>query len=365
MHSLKTCDIMTLAGTRPEVIKLSLFVKQFEDFNHTYVYTGQHFSTNMKDVFFNEFGSSPDIDLAVNSSNVMTIKSKISKLLADIKPTFLVVYGDTNSSLAGALAAKETGTKLIHIEAGLRSFDMRMPEERNRIKIDHLSDHLFCPTSISRDYLHYENITKNIYVMGNLIVDVCKKISQKNKIKNLTLPLDFILLTLHRTENVDDIETLVSLQKKIQEIGHYQIVFPIHPRTKKLLESHNIKLPTNVIMIDPLGYTEFISLLNQSRLVLTDSGGLQEEAIILKKPCITLRHTTERPETILMGSNRLYPLLNNHEIFAKLVDEMFHVTPSRHPYGSEVAIKISNKIKDILAQEAKNMNGNKKQIVIK
>ena len=351
MNPLKNCDVMTLAGTRPEVIKLSLFVKQFKDVNHTYVYTGQHYSANMKDVFFDEFDSVPDIDLAVNSSDVMVIKSKISKLLLDVKPKFLIVYGDTNSSLAGALAAKETGIKLIHIEAGLRSFDMRMPEERNRIKIDHLSDHLFCPTSISKEYLHYENITKNVYVMGNLIVDVCQKITQIKNVKNLNLPQDYILLTLHRTENVDDIEVLSTLQKKLQEIGHYQIVFPVHPRTKKLLESHNIKLPTNVIMIDPLGYTEFISLMNHSRLVLTDSGGLQEEAIILKKPCITLRHTTERPETVLMGSNRLYPLLKNQEDFANLVDEMFHTAPSQHPYGSTVAVKISNKIKTILNEE--------------
>jgi UDP-N-acetylglucosamine 2-epimerase len=352
MDRLKNCDIVTLAGTRPEVIKLSLFVKQFSDFNHVYAFTGQHFSSNMKDIFFDEFETTPDIDLGINSSDVTAIKSKISKLLQDIKPSFLIVYGDTNSSLAGALAAKETGTKLIHIEAGLRSFDMRMPEERNRIKIDHLSDYLFCPTSISKDYLAYENITKNVYVMGNLIVDVCKKISQLKNIEKFNLPMDYILLTLHRTENVDDVEILLSLQKKIQEIGHYHLVFPVHPRTRKLLESHKIKIPTNVKMIDPLGYTEFISLVNNSRLVLTDSGGLQEEAIILKKPCITLRHTTERPETILMGSNRLYPLLKNQENFANLVDEMFQVTPQIHPYGSEVAIKISDKIKAIL-NEAK------------
>jgi len=348
MNPLKICDIMTLAGTRPEVIKLSLFVKQFSDFNHTYVYTGQHYSKNMKDIFFDELDSSPDIDLAIHSSNVMTIKSKMLKLLQDVKPSILVVYGDTNSTLAGALAAKETGTKLVHIEAGLRSFDMRMPEELNRIKTDHLSNYLFCPTSISKDYLRYENITKNVYVMGNLIADVCKKISQVNNIKKFNLPKDFLLLTLHRTENVDDIDTLLNLQKILQEVGHYHIVFPVHPRTKKILNSHNIKLPTNVMMIDPLGYTEFISLLNNSRLVLTDSGGVQEESIILKKPCITLRQTTERPETILMGSNRLFPLLKNQENFADVVDEMFQIKFSQHPYGSSVAIKISNKIKTIL-----------------
>jgi len=347
MNSLKNYDIITLAGTRPEVIKLSLFVKQFSDFNHAYVYTGQHYSNNMRDVFFAEFDSLPDIDLAVNSSDVMKIKSKVLQLLQVTKPSLLIVYGDTNSSLAGALAAKETGTKLVHIEAGLRSFDMRMPEEVNRIKIDHLSEYLFCPTDISKNYLQYENITKNVYVLGNLVVDVCKNINLENNNK-FNFPKDFILLTLHRTENVDDLDTLLSLQKKLQEIGHYQIIFPVHPRTKKLLQSHNIKFPTNVILIDPLGYTEFMGLVHKSRLVLTDSGGLQEEAIILKKPCITFRNTTERPETILMGANRLYPLLKNQESFGDLVDEMYSVTISQQPYGSSVAIKISNEIKSIL-----------------
>ena len=350
MNSLKNCDIMTLAGTRPEVIKLSLFVKQFSGFNHTYVYTGQHYSENMKDIFFDELDSSPDLDLAVHSSDVKTIQVKILNLLKATKPLILIVYGDTNSSLAGALAAKELGIKLVHIEAGLRSFDMRIPEEINRIRIDHLSDYLFCPTSISKDYLRYENITKNVYVMGNLIADVCEKIKTSGNIKRFKLPKDFLLLTLHRKENVDDIDTLLILQQKIKEIGHYQIVFPLHPRTKKLLDSHNIKLPTNVMMIDPVGYTEFIGLLKKCKLVLTDSGGVQEESIILKKPCITLRHTTERPETILMGSNRLFPLIKNQENIADLIDGMFEIKLSQHPYGSSVAVKISNKIKTILKE---------------
>jgi UDP-N-acetylglucosamine 2-epimerase (non-hydrolysing) len=343
----KNCDVMTLAGTRPELIKLSLFVKQFTDLDHAYVYTGQHYSKNMRDIFFDEFDSLPDVDLSLNTSDVMKIKSGVVELLQATKPSLLIVYGDTNSSLAGALAAKETDTKLVHIEAGLRSFDMRMPEEVNRIRIDNLSNYLFCPTSISREYLQYENITKNVYVMGNLIVDVCKKINMGN-IEKFNLPKDFILLTLHRKENVDDVETLLKLQQKLQEIGQYQVVFPVHPRTTNLLKTNNIKFPTNVILIEPLGYSEFIGLLNKSKLVLTDSGGLQEEAIILKKPCITFRNTTERPETILLGANRLYPLLKNQENFANLVDAMYFTKISEHPYGDSVAVKISNKIKTII-----------------
>ena len=348
MMKSKKCDVMTLAGTRPEVIKLSKFVNQFSDFNHMYVYTGQHYSKNMRDIFFDELDSFPDIDLAINSSNIERIKSRVKKLLQEVKPSILVVYGDTSSTLAGALAAHETGTKLVHIEAGLRSFDMRMPEEHNRIKTDQLSDYLFCPTEISRDYLRYENITKNVYVMGNLIADVCEKISDESNFEKFDVPKDFLLLTMHRAENVDDVQALFFIKNKLEEIGHHQIIFPIHPRTKKTLDSFNIKLPTNVKMIDPVGYTEFIGLMKKSRLVLTDSGGVQEEAAILKKPCITLRHTTERPETILIGSNRLFPLLKNQQNFADIVDEMFEVKISKHPYGNSVATKMADKIKDIL-----------------
>ena len=348
--SLEKCDILTIAGTRPEVIKLSELVKQLNHYRHVYAYTGQHYSENMKDIFFDELDSSSDIDLCCNTSDIEIIKYKIIDLISKIKPSLMIVYGDTNSSLAGALAATETKTKLIHIEAGLRSFDMRMPEERNRIKIDRLADYLFCPTTLSREYLRFEGIKENVFVTGNLIVDVCQKFARLDLKARNNFDEDFILLTLHRAENVDDINALKILVIRLKEISHCKIIFPIHPRTKKNLEVNKIELPQNVITIDPVGYLDFLSLLKKTKLVLTDSGGVQEEAIILGKPCITLRHTTERSESILMGANRLYPLLQNSEDFVSVVEEMLNIQVRDHPYGKSVTFKTVNIIKNIILQ---------------
>lgn len=342
---------MTLAGTRPEVIKLSEFVKQFINYKHSYVYTGQHFSSNMKDIFFDELNSLPDVNLQCNTSDVEIMRHRIEDLLNKMKPSLLVVYGDTNSTLAGSLAAKQTKTTLVHIEAGLRSFDLRMPEEKNRIRTDQLSDYLLCPTSLSKEFLAYEGITTNVSITGNLIVDVCKKFSSMVRPKS-DLPQKYLLLTLHRAENVDDPASLMILRNKLSEISEYKVIFPIHPRTKKNLHAHNIDLPGNVITIDPVGYLEFLTLLKTCMLVLTDSGGVQEEAIILQKPCITLRHTTERWETILIGANRLYPLIvsSNNENFEKVIKQMLEKPILHHPYGESVTSKTVNKIKDILSE---------------
>lgn len=348
--SSKKCDILTLAGTRPEVIKLSELVRQFNCGKHVYAYTGQHYSENMKDIFFDELDSKADIDLRCNTSEIGIIQDRVTELISAIKPSLLIVYGDTNSSLAGALAARDTKTKLVHIEAGLRSFDMRMPEERNRIKIDQLSDYLFCPTTLSREYLHFEGIDKNVFVTGNLIVDVCQKFASLSSRISDDFNEGFLLLTLHRAENVDDINSLKILAGKLNEISHHKIVFPIHPRTKKNLIVNNIRLPENVMTIDPVGYLDFLALLKRARLVLTDSGGVQEEAVILKKPCITLRHTTERWETVLMGANRLYPLLQNNENFASAVEEMMSIKIQNHPYGESVTAKTLSTLNEILLQ---------------
>jgi UDP-N-acetylglucosamine 2-epimerase len=341
---------MTIAGTRPEVIKLSEFVKHFSDHSHKYVYTGQHFSANMKDIFFDELDSLADIDLQCKTSDVEMMTHKISELLKEARPSLLVVYGDTNSTLAGALAAKKTNTKVAHIEAGLRSFDLRMPEERNRIKIDQVSDYLLCPTSLSREYLAFEGIKGSVSVTGNLIVDVCRKFSKILRPRRIDLPDEYLLLTLHRAENVDDVESLRKLRSRLSEIADHKVVFPIHPRTRKNLLSHSINLPSNVIVIDPVGYLDFLQLLKDCMLVLTDSGGVQEEAVILGKPCITLRHTTERWETVLMGANRLYPLMlpGENEQFESIIRHMLSKRIATQPYGESVTERTVNRIKEIL-----------------
>ena len=341
------CEIMTIAGTRPEVIKLSEFVRQMVRFDHKYVYTGQHFSSNMKDIFFGELDSQADFDLKCNTSDTGVITSRLIKLVKELAPSLMIVYGDTNSTLAGALAAVRTGTTLVHIEGGLRSFDLRMPEERNRIEIDSLSDYVLCPTSLSMEHLSYEGRTRGTALTGNLIVDVCKKfsalIAERNQMDD-----NYLLLTLHRKENVEDVRALVDLRDKLCQIPEYKVIFPVHPRTRKSLVENNIELPKNVRLIDPVGYLDFLALLKGCMLVLTDSGGVQEEAIILRKPCITLRHTTERWETILMGANRLYPLLLTNDDMKEVVDSMLQKHISSHPYGEAVTRRTVEMIDQIM-----------------
>jgi UDP-N-acetylglucosamine 2-epimerase len=172
-------DIVTIAGTRPEIIKLADLVQLLDgQGNHALIYTGQHYSDNMKSIFFDELKIKPDYDLRCDTSDVTTLKENMLKFLREIRPPHILVYGDTNSSLAGALAAKEVGSTLIHIEAGLRCFDLSVPEEKARIKIDSLSDHLFPPTELARTFLSYEEIKKNVTVTGNLVVDVCKRLAK-------------------------------------------------------------------------------------------------------------------------------------------------------------------------------------------
>jgi UDP-N-acetylglucosamine 2-epimerase len=214
-----------------------------------------------------------------------------------LQPSYVIVYGDTNSTLAGALASKDVNCKLVHIEAGLRCFDLSKHEERNRIQVDSMSDYFLAPTELSKLFLKYENISSDkVFVTGNLIVDVCKKFSKASSSRLRSdprndLPSQYILLTLHRPALVDDPNMLKMLSVFLSRIN-YKIVFPIHPRTKNRLIKYNINLPQNVTTIDAVGYSDFISLLKNCIMVMTDSGGVQEEAVILKKSCITLNNTT-------------------------------------------------------------------------
>ena len=344
------CHIMTLAGTRPELIKLSEFVHGFPDFAHKYVYTGQHFSSNMKYIFLDQLNSRIDIDLNCSSSDVYSIADSLTALVAKTRPSVIVVYGDTNSTLAGAYAAHRTDTVLVHIEAGLRSFDLRMPEERNRIEVDRLSSYLLCPTTISREFLAHEGRSDGVSVTGNLIVDVCKRFSKM--VRRESVPADpYILLTLHRGENVDDVSTLKRLRTCLNALKEFKVIFPIHPRTKNKLTASKIRLPGNVELIDPVGYLDFLGLLQGCKLVLTDSGGVQEEAAILGKPCVTLRHTTERWETILTGGNRLYPLQSSHENIKTIVENMLEARMGPHPYGDRVTQRTVEKVKQIISEQ--------------
>ncbi|MGA9744815.1 MAG: UDP-N-acetylglucosamine 2-epimerase (non-hydrolyzing) [Nitrososphaeraceae archaeon] len=354
-RALKTRDdassvfnIVTVAGTRPELIKLSEFIRLFDGKEHGLLYTGQHFSPKMKDVFLEQLGIFPDIDLQCGTSDVSVLKANIIRRLRKTSPSHIIVYGDTNSSMAASLAAQELGCKLIHIEAGVRDFDLAVPEEGTRIKIDSMSDYLLAPSDFCKMCLKYEQVRGRVDVTGNLIVDVCKKLSRvATKPTGLDLPEDFVLLTMHRPENVDDPAKLNLLKKHLSQVDS-KVVFPIHPRTQASMKKYDLSLPPNVITIDPTGYLEFLYLLNKCKVVLTDSGGVQEESVVLRKPCVTLRHTSARWETILLNANRLFPLDRNASL-NETINEMSKVNITINPYGENVAATTFNAIQDFVS----------------
>ena len=346
----RNVDVVTIAGTRPEIIKLSELVQLLgssQQYNHLLLYTGQHYSDNMKSVFFDELRIKPDYDLRCDGSDVGTLKESMVKFLSNIKPPYVLVYGDTNSTLAGALAAKEVGSTIVHIEAGLRCFDLNVPEERARIQIDSISDYLFPPTELARTFLSYEQIEENVTVTGNLVVDVCRRLAKiADEHGRQDLPSEYLLLTMHRQENVDERDRLEMLRKHLSGIKH-KIVFPIHPRTKNNLAKYNIGLPDNVTTIEPASYLEFLYLLKNCRLVMTDSGGVQEEAIVLSRPCVTLRHVSERWETLLLRANLLFPLYRRDSLW-QVVESMLAARIDRNPYGENVAETMLTLIKKIV-----------------
>lgn len=318
--------IGVILGTRPEIIKMSPIIRELEDKNYFIIHTNQHYSENMDGIFFQELElPSQDYNLNIGSGThgeqTGKMLAKIEKILLKEKPYLVVVQGDTNTVLAGALAASKLNIKIAHVEAGLRSYDKTMPEETNRVVTDHISDYLFVPTETAKNNLLKEGIDeKNIFVVGNTIVDATLqnlKIAEEKESINeflteITNGKDYFLLTLHRAENTDNVDRLKSIVESIIQVAehfNHNIIFPIHPRTEKKLKEYDLmrKLEDNSLIkiIEPIGYLEFLILEKNAKLILTDSGGVQEEACILKVPCVTLRENTERPETLDVGGNIL------------------------------------------------------------
>lgn len=309
--------IVTVLGARPQFIKasmVSLEISRYQDIEEIIVHTGQHFDKNMSDIFFQQMGiKEPKYYLNINSTShgAMTGKmlEEIEKVLLFELPYIVIVYGDTNSTLAGALAAKKLNIKVAHVEAGLRSYNMKMPEEINRVLTDRISDFLFCPTEQAVKNLKtegYKNINTNIILSGDVMYDAALYYSKMAQKPDIKLPNEYILLTLHRQENTDNVENLKEIISAINEISQeIPIIFPIHPRTRKVLEKNQIKLSKNVFIVDPVGYLEMLFLLRNCTLVVTDSGGLQKEAYFFKKICLTLRNETEWIELVKAGVNFL------------------------------------------------------------
>lgn len=315
--------ISIVLGTRPEIIKLSPVIRALAEkcLPFYIIHTGQHYTYSLDRIFIESLGlPEPKYHLSVGSGMHGTQTAEIilgieKTLLAD-RPDIVLVQGDTNSVLAAAVVcAKLNDVKLGHVEAGLRSYDRTMPEEINRVITDHASDFLFAPTSSAKRILLGEGIAEEkIWVTGNTIVDAVQQNlllarARSTILSELSLePKSFVLLTLHRQENVVDGVRLRGIVEAISALGEelgVTIVYPIHPRTRKALEQYGIALSRRLVVIDPVGYFDFLALEEGARLILTDSGGVQEEACILSTPCVTLRENTERPETIEVGANCL------------------------------------------------------------
>jgi len=311
--------IITIVGARPQFVKAAALSREFSKHNNIeeiIIHTGQHFDKNMSAIFFDEMEiPHPKYNLDINSvgHGAMTgrMLEGIEKILLAEKPDLLLVYGDTNSTIAGALAAKKLHIKVAHVEAGLRSFNIKMPEEVNRILTDRISDYLFCPTQTAIDNLKnegYDSIECKIINCGDVMQDAANfyalKSSEKASIANTINYEKFILCTLHRAENTDSNTNLKTIVESLNEIHKTTpIVLPLHPRTKTKIESLGLNL--DVKTINPIGYFDMIELLKKCSLVMTDSGGLQKEAFFFKRNCVTMREQTEWVELIKSGVNVL------------------------------------------------------------
>ena len=321
--------IAIVVGTRPEIIKVAPVIRALTErgFAHEIVHTGQHYSYELDSLIFKDLGlSNPKYNLKMGSGTHAEETARalvgLEGLFKKLNPSLVLVQGDTNSTLAGALAASKIHIPVGHIEAGLRSFDRRMPEEKNRVLTDHISDILFAPTETAAKNLGNEGVLADkTLVTGNTAVDAVNlglHLIKTRAKEGISQPPsheeNFLLLTLHREENVDPEDRLRRILKGLalvcSKVGT-KILFPAHPRTMSRIKQHDIHVPESVMITGPVGFLDFLALEQSADLILTDSGGVQEEACILKVPCVTLRESTERPETLDVGSNQLVGLEPN------------------------------------------------------
>ena len=348
--------IFSIVGARPQFIKLAplsaALAGKHEEF---IVHTGQHYDYAMSEKIFEDLGiRKPDIHLNTGSgthaATTAEMMVKLEAAMIEKKPDIIVIFGDTNSTLAGAIAASKLNIPIIHIEAGLRSYNRGMPEEINRIVADHVSKYLFVPTQTAVDILKKEGLADSTYLTGDIMVDTMKNnigIALKKSTAIQELKLDgqlFNLLTLHRNYNVDTPEILEHILNQLGILGE-KIIFPVHPRTRKMLASSSYVVPANIEMIEPQGYLDFIVLEQASKRIITDSGGIQKEAYILRKPCITLRTETEWVETVEEKWNLLVNP-SDKMIAAKISG---FVTPEKQQdiFGKDVAAKMVDIINSI------------------
>jgi len=316
---LQSMKVATIVGARPQFIKCAPVSRKLRELAlEVLIHTGQHYDSNMSDLFFRDLEiPEPDYNLGVGSGThgeqSGEMLKQIEKVLLKEKPDYVLVFGDTNSTLAGALAAAKLCISVVHVEAGLRSFNRLMPEEINRVVTDHLSSLLFCPTETSINNLKREGITEGVHLVGDVMYDALllhsKRAEEKSKIlERLRLrPKTYFLATVHRAENTNDPSRLAAIVKAFEMISDISMVlWPVHPRARKVLESYGLQgNGRSFRVVDPVSYLDMLCLEKGARAILTDSGGVQKEAYWLQVPCITLRAESEWVETLLSGWNTL------------------------------------------------------------
>jgi len=346
-----------IIGTRPEIIKLSPLIRLAKKSNANVIFTGQHYDYEMGLKFIDELKlRAPDYNLKLSHRNPANqtgeIIQKLSKIFSKTNPDTVVVEGDTNTVLAGAIAGLKSKIPVSHVEAGLRSFDWRMPEEHNRIVADHISEFLFAPTLVSKKNLTNEKVHGKIFVTGNTVIDAIEyNVKLAEKKGKINFNEEFILLTLHRAENVDNKKILSEITKALINCKE-KIVFPVHPRTKKRMIEfgfyNKIKNSKNLTLLNPVGYFDMLLLMKNCKFILTDSGGIQEEATSpkIRKKVLVLRKTTDRPEAVKAGFSEMVRMTEG-QIILSIKKNSIHpkITKKNSPYGNGNA---SQKILNIL-----------------
>ncbi len=359
--------IVTILGARPQFVKaavLSRIISKYKEIAEVIVHTGQHYDANMSAVFFEEMGiPSPAYNLNINGVGHAEMTGQmltgIEKILKKEVPDVVVVYGDTNSTLAGALAAKKMGIKVAHIEAGLRSFNRAMPEEINRILVDQLSDLLLCPTDTALENLNkegFQNVPAVVEKCGDIMKDAMLHYTKFSAEKSTVLKKydlqaqDFVLATIHRQENTDDIAKLKNIFEGLTRIhASKKVVLPLHPRTKKVLEENGLSYPIETM--PPVGYFDMLELLKNCQMVLTDSGGLQKEAYFNQKHCVIVREETEWVELVRHGFAEIVgsesdSMYQSFESFQKSSADF-----SMNLYGNEVGESIYKALLNLITQD--------------
>ena len=359
--------IVTILGARPQFVKaavLSRIISKHREIEEVIVHTGQHYDANMSAVFFEEMNiTTPAYNLNINGVGRKEMTTQMSKAIATIlkkeTPDAVVVYGDTNSTLAGALAAKKRGIKVVHVEAGLRSYNTEMPEEKNRVLVDQMSDLLLCPTNTSLQNLEKEGFSNSparIQKCGDIMKDAVRYYSKYSQEKSNVLQRwnlqtnGFVVATIHRQENTDNIENLKQIFEGLSRIhASKKVILPLHPRTKKILEENQLSYPIQII--PPVGYYDMLELLKNCQMVVTDSGGLQKEAFFNKKHCIIAREETEWVELVKNGFAEIVG--SNADKIYKSFERFQNTTSdfSMNLYGNDVGESIYKALLNLTTQD--------------